>query len=167
MNEIKSLFSAMEVSASGLAAQRKRLNAISENLANAGTTRTEEGGPYRRKVTRFVEAPQHQAFRRTLEAQEIALDMSRTSSGHMESDERRGEAGTVSGVRADVQPDDAPPVVVYDPSHPDADENGYVKMPNVNVVQEMVDLISATRNYEANVTAVKSFKEMTRKALEI
>jgi len=159
----------MEISASGLAAQRRRLNAISENLANASTTRTAEGGPYRRKITRFSEAPQmvKTTFRNALDKQEENIELLQTRVGHMEPFEREKGGQTVSGVSADVVQDDSPPVTVYDPNHPDADENGFVKMPNVNVVSEMVDMISATRAYEANVTAIKSFKEMAKKALEI
>ena len=159
----------MEVSASGLAAQRRRLNAIAENLANASTTRTAEGGPYRRQVARFSEAAPASAasFQNALQQQEESLELLRTRAGHLEPEAGEAGDGRLSGVRADIARDDSPPILVHDPGHPDADENGYVRMPNINVVTEMVDMISATRAYEANVTAVKSFKEMTKKALEM
>jgi flagellar basal-body rod protein FlgC len=122
----------MDISGSGLAAQRARLDLIANNLANAETTRTAEGGPYKR------------------------LHLL------LEEDHEQG------GVRVvEVQQDPRPVRLVHQPGHPDANEQGYVEMPNVNVVEEMVDLVSATRSYEANVTALNAGKAMTRKALEI
>lgn len=132
------MFEAMRISATGLAAERLRMDLIANNLANINTTRTAEGGPYKRQSAVFAEI------------------MSRT----------RGPGG--GGVRVvEVSRDTSPPQLVYDPGHPDADATGYVAMPNVNVINEMVDMITATRAYEANVTAVNSFKEMFLKALEI
>ncbi len=125
----------IDVSASGLAAQRRRLDTIAENLANAETTRTPEGGPYQRKQVIFAEA----------------LD-----------------AAGNSGVEiAEVANDPNPGRKVYQPGHPDADAEGYVELPNVNVMEEMADMISATRSYEANVTALNATKGMVRKALDI
>jgi flagellar basal-body rod protein FlgC len=141
--EITPLFSGMDVSATGLSAQRKRMNAIAENLANSETTRTKEGGPYRRQQTSLT---QDVPFASELEA-----------------------AGDYpfSGVKANVTRDPAPFREVYDPDHPDADENGMVKMPNVDIVQEMTELISASRAYEANATAFNASKGMMKKALEL
>lgn len=167
MNEINNLFSSLDISASGLAAQRRRLDAIAENLANVSTTRTEDGGPYRRKITSFSSGAQQTSFQQTLDSKQSDLDLNLTRAGHILPDEAEGGSGELSGVRANIQRDQSPPIMVYDPDHPDADKNGYVKMPNINVVSEMVDMISASRAYEANVTAVRSFKEMARKALEI
>lgn len=140
----------MEISASGLSAQRTRLNIISQNLANANTTRTQEGGPYRRKVTVFSAVP----FTNHLER---AMDY--PPYGNM--DPRRG----VSVDR--VEDDQAPFKRVYDPGHPDADKDGYVNLPNVDVVTEMADMITATRSYDANVTAINAGKSMAMKALDI
>jgi flagellar basal-body rod protein FlgC len=142
------LFDALHTSSSGLSAQRLRMNLISANLANAHTTRTREGGPYRRKEVVFAaQAKPSASFRDELKAR---------------------QADPAPGVRAvRVFEDPRPPVTKYDPRHPDADERGYVAYPNVSLVEEMVNMISATRSYEANVTAVRAAKDMALKALEI
>ncbi|KXG77605.1 Flagellar basal-body rod protein FlgC [Fervidicola ferrireducens] len=143
-----SIFRAMEISASGLTAQRLRMDVISNNIANVNTTRTEQGGPYRRKRVIFQEKRPDFNFK------EILNDSLSKAVGE--------------GVRVvAIEEDPAPFKLVYDPSHPDADDNGYVRMPNVNIVTEMVDMISATRSYEANVTAINAAKSMISKALEI
>jgi flagellar basal-body rod protein FlgC len=143
-----SIFRAMEISASGLTAQRLRMDVISNNIANVNTTRTAQGGPYRRKRVIFQEKRSEPNFRELL--QNTLLNAA-------------GE-----GVRVvAIEEDNAPFRLVYDPSHPDADEDGYVRMPNVYIVTEMIDMISATRSYEANVTAINSVKSMISKALEI
>jgi flagellar basal-body rod protein FlgC len=128
-----SFFGSMNISASGLSAQRLRMDVISENIANVDTTRTANGGPYLRKAALF---------------QEI-LENAR-------------------GVRvAEIATDNTPGQRVYEPGHPDADADGYVRMPNVNVTTEMVNMISASRSYEANITAMNSTKAMIAKTLEI
>lgn len=141
------LYDALHTSATGLAAQRLRMNLISANLANVNTTRTPAGGPYRRKEVVFEARPAPESFRDVLRARQ-------------------------SRRPADVQAtriieDQRPPVVKYAPHHPDADEKGYVALPHINVMEEMVNMISATRSYEANVTAVRAAKDMALKALEI
>lgn len=129
-------FSAMRISASGMSAERLRMDTISSNMANATTTRTEEGGPYKRKVAVFQEA----------------YDSARNP----------------SGVKAvEIQDDESELRKVYDPTHPDADETGYVTYPNVNVLNEMADMIVSTRAYEANVDTLTANKNMFTKALEI
>ena len=140
-------FDALQTSSTGLSAQRVRMNLISGNLANANTTRTAEGGPYRRKEAIFAAAPAAGSFNELLET-------------------RRQEALPHVKV-VDVFTDNSAPIRKFDPQHPDADELGYVSLPNVNVMEEMVNLISATRSYEANVAAIKAAKEMALKALEI
>lgn len=131
------------VSSTGLAAQRLRLNLIAENVANAQTTRTEEGGPYRRKDPVFAARP----F-------DILLD-------------REMAAGS-TGVAVDrIQVDPKPPRMQYDPGHPDANADGYVAMPNVDVVTEMVNMMSASRAYESNVSVLNASKSMALKAMEI
>jgi flagellar basal-body rod protein FlgC len=128
----------LRVSASGLTAQRTRLDTIASNLANATTTRTPEGGPYRRREVVFT--PQAEG----------------------------AEPGAESGVTVtEIREDARQPQMVYDPAHPDANPDGYVAMPNVSVLEEMVDLISASRAYEANVTAMNVEKGMMQKALDI
>jgi len=140
-------FDAISASSSGLSAQRLRMNLISGNLANVNTTRTREGGPYRRKEAIFAARPLEESFKKIL------------------ADRHRKQLSTVQVDR--VIEDSNPPVMKYDPGHPDADEKGYVAMPNINVMEEMVNMISATRGYEANVSALKAAKEMATTALEI
>jgi flagellar basal-body rod protein FlgC len=136
-------FGALDISASGLTAQRTRLNVIAENLANAETTRTVDGGPYRRKLVRFGAEPAA-PFGHTLEAMQTT-------------------AVKVLG----IEESDEPMRRIHQPAHPDADASGYLTLPNINPILEMVDLLSATRAYEANVTAVQAAKSMGAKALEI
>ena len=165
MEEINGLFAALKISATGLAAQRRRMNAIAENLANTDTTRTDEGGPYRRKVTRFSEKNRVARFRDTLAHTRVRMDTPRI--GHIRPVDDPLTKQRFSGVAVDIVRDRSLPETVYDPNHPDADEQGYVELPNVNVITEMVDMISASRAYEANVTAIKATKDMAIKALEI
>ena len=140
-------FDAMNTSSAALSAQRLRMNLISGNLANVNTTRTNQGGPYRRKEAVFAAGPVDQPFKRIL------------------ADRRNKNLSTVKVAR--VVEDRNPPVLKYDPQHPDADDKGYVALPNINLMEEMVNMISATRGYEANVTALKAAKDMALKALEI
>ena len=140
-------FDAINTSSAALSAQRLRMNLISGNLANINTTRTREGGPYRRKEAIFAAQPLTRPFAEIL------------------ADRQNKHLSTVKV--ADVVEDPNPPVMKYDPGHPDADENGYVAMPNINLMEEMVNMISASRGYEANVTALNAAKDMALKALEI
>ncbi|MBC2711757.1 MAG: flagellar basal body rod protein FlgC [Desulfosarcina sp.] len=136
----------LAISSTGLSAQRLRMNLISSNMANVNTTRTETGEPYKRKDVIF-EAVQEGGFKEVL-------------------DEHLDEAGR--GVKvARIIEDNKPFVEKYDPGHPDADENGYIRLPNVNIVEEMVNMISASRSFEANATAVRATKDMAGIALEI
>ena len=140
-------FNSIQTSASGLSAQRLRMNLISGNLANVNTTHTEQGGPYRRKEAIFSAQSINSTFNKIL------------------TDRQKSQ---FTGVRVDrVYEDLAPPVMKYEPSHPDANEKGYVAMPNINPMEEMVNMISATRGFEANVTAIKAAKDMALKALQI
>ncbi len=145
-----SMFGAIDAAASGLTAERLRMDVISNNIANANTTRTPEGGAYRRKVVVFQPRSDEQrnAFARFLD------------------DEMSTKAG--EGVRAvGIVEDDAPMPLRYDPTHPDANADGYVEMPNLNIVTEMVDMITASRAYEANATAINAAKSMAARAMEI
>lgn len=139
-----SIFGSMEISVTALAAQRIRMNLIAENLANAEVTRTPSGGPYRRKGV-ALGAREPSAFDALLNAD--------------------GEPGGVEVLK--IVESQAPPNLVYNPSHPDADARGYVAMPNINPVIEMVDLMSASRAYEANISAIQIAKSMMAKTLEI
>lgn len=142
-----SFFKAMDISSSGLAAQRERMNILSANLANAQSTRGDDGGPYRRRDVVFSAVPTGSQFE----------------------DYLNGDAGTqlrkVDVV--EIHKDTSAPRRVYDPGHPDADAKGFVEMPNVQVMTEMVNMIAATRAFEANATAIDDAKQMALKALEI
>ena len=139
-------FTALEVSASALSAERLRMNTISSNLANAQTTRTPEGGPYRRKDPVFQAQPVD-SFKSVLNNQmQVPIHKVKV---------------------VDIVSDRSAPKMVYQPDHADANPEGYVAMPNINTMEEMVNLITASRTYEANVTAIKVTKSMMNKALEI
>ncbi len=142
-----SFMDGMNVSASGMTAQRLRLDIISQNIANVNTTRDENGNVYRRKTVVFAEK----------DVTPFGDILMKTA----------GTAG--NGVKVTQVSEDRESALrkVYDPSHPDADEDGYVTYPNVNVVQEMTDMIDATRSYEANVTAFNASKSMALKGLEV
>ena len=134
---IESLFSGMQISASGLSAQRRRMDLIANNIANANTTRTAEGGPYKRMDVDFVAQVDPQT-------------------------------GMDSGVDiSDVYVDPTAPRMVYDPGHPDANKDGFVAYPNVNMITEMVNMTQVVRAYEANVTALNAAKDMINKSFEI
>ena len=141
------LLTSLKISASGLAANRKRMAAISSNIANAQTTRTAEGGPYRRKEVVFGSEPARETFSEILEG------------------ELGEKAKTVHAT--EVISTNRPPIPKYEPSHPDADNRGYVAYPNINVMEEMANMISASRSYEANISALNTTKSMALKALEI
>ncbi|MBM3277983.1 MAG: flagellar basal body rod protein FlgC [Candidatus Handelsmanbacteria bacterium] len=161
------IFDTLDISASGLSAQRRKLTAISSNIANVDTTRTDEGGPYKRRRVVMLESPQPARFSAVLAGQQNRLDL--TDAGHFaEPESRPGEVFAGSGVLTqEVREEAVKPRLVYDPNHPDAREDGYVVYPDINVVTEMVDLITASRAYEANVTAMSAAKDMTNKALSI
>ena len=132
-----------KICGSGLAAQRAKMDVVSSNLANAGTTKTEEGGPYRRKMVVLKAENIDEPFDKTLR-------------------------GALSEVKVDqVAEDPSPMKSVYDPAHPDADAKGFVLLPNVNAITEMADMINVGRNYEAVVTAFDAVKNMALKTLEI
>lgn len=138
-------FNTLRISSSGLSAERLRMDTIASNIANVATTRGENGGPYRRKIAVFQENLNNEIDKNTGK-----------------------EKNEMLGVKAvGIKEDESPLRRVYDPSHPDADKDGYVLMPNVNVLNEMADMIAATRSYEANINAVNSEKSMFLKALEI
>ena len=143
------MFSAFNINASGLTAQRYRMDVISENVANAQTTRTEDGTPYRRKAVTFAQKSDQANF---------SSVFGTVSEGY------KGQGVKVTSVFEDTE---TPMNMVYDPAHPDADENGYVTYPNVNIVMEMTNLIDASRAYEANATAFNASKSMALQGLEL
>jgi flagellar basal-body rod protein FlgC len=139
------IFTSLQISSSALTAQRTRLNVISSNLANVGTTRTPEGGPYRKQDVVFRSVP-----------------------GGFDQQLGQAMGGAVSGVEvAEIRANPAPFRSIYEPGHPDADENGMVALPNIDTMAEIVDMMSATRSYEANASAIQAAKRMALKALEI
>lgn len=140
-------FTAINVSSSGLSAQRTRLNIASSNLANVETTRTPDGGPYRRRQVVLSAVPFSNAFEQVQRA-----DM-------------HDQTHTVEVTS--IVNDESEPRLVYNPDHPDAREDGYVAMPNINPISEMVDLLSTSRSYEANVSALKAAKTMAMEALKL
>jgi flagellar basal-body rod protein FlgC len=141
-----SLLSALSISASGMSAQRQRTELLVENLANSDTTRTPEGGPYRRKDAVFVSDPTASQFSSLFES----------------------EMGSGSGVRvSEVITDKRDPEKRYLPGHPDADKDGYVAFPRMNPAEDMVDLLGASRGYQANVSAVSAVKDMIQRSLDL
>lgn len=143
------IFSSFNINSSGMTAQRYRMDIISQNLANANTTRTQDGTPYRRKVVTFAQKNSQTPFSRVLN----------TATGRYS-----GTGVKVDGVYEDTWTE---MVMTYDPSHPDADEDGYVTNPNVNIITEMTNMIDASRAYEANATAFNASKAMALKGLEL
>ena len=144
-----SFFNSINVAASGLTAQRLRMDVIAENIANVNTTRTADGGPYQRRTVIFEEAP--------------GVGRPFGSVFNNAVDNRRSTGVRVSRIVSDPTPG----MLAFDPTHPDADEEGYVRMPNINIVEEMVNMISASRSYEANITSMSSFRSITQRTLEI
>ena len=142
-----SLFSSLSVSASGMSAQRARTEVLVENLANSETTRTPDGGPYRRKDVVFAEDGGMGSFSSAMDS---AL------------------GNNLSGVMvSETTVDDSPPEMRYMPSHPDANKDGYVAFPKINPAEDMVDLLGASRGYEANVAAISAVKDMISKSLDL
>jgi flagellar basal-body rod protein FlgC len=146
------LYSSIEVSASGLSAERLAMDVIANNLANVNTTRTPEGGPFKRQVVVF--AQKQEAASAT-----AADDLGPDGAGADPSASRAGVEAVA------ILPAEGPDKLVYDPTHPDADANGYVHMPNIEVVKEMVDMMAASRAYEANVTAISEARTMGAAAI--
>lgn len=139
------IFDIFKISSSALIAQRQRIEVISTNLANIQTTRTEDGGPYRKKEVVFT-----------------------TTDVNRDKGLATGGLEPAEGVMVEEITDSQKPFeIVYDPDHPDSDENGYVRFPNVNPMEEMTDMVSASRAYEANINVINTAKEMFLKALEI
>jgi flagellar basal-body rod protein FlgC len=136
----------MKIGASGLTAQRLRMDTIASNLANIETTRTPEGGPYKRKDVMFTALPLN----------EFATSFEDALADHV-----RQVAVT------EVVEDQSPPTMVYNPNHPDANTEGYVAMPNINLMEEMVNLINATRSFEANVQSINAAKSMALRAIDL
>ena len=143
------MFDSFDINATGMTAQRYRMDIISQNVANANTTRTSDGSPYVRKVVTFTEKDTQTPFRHVL---------------NKATDHYSGKGVKINGVYEDKTTEMN---MVYDPSHPDANENGYVTYPNVNIITEMTNLIDASRSYEANATAFNASKNIAMQGLNI
>lgn len=145
---MSSFLSGFRIASSGMAAQRARMDTISSNMANIATTRTPEGGPYRRKDVVFESMADMKSFGDVM------------SVGDPKSDLQRVQV-------TDIVYDKKAPILKYEPGHPDANEEGYVAYPNINVMEEMANMVQAQRSYEANVQAIQATKDMALSALEI
>ena len=162
---MSNFLNSFDISGYGLSAQRVRVNTISSNIANAQTTRTEEGGPYRRKEVVFKAIDFNQYYNNAIKDS--------TNSAQYEDPLSEGDLGkrvnpAIMSVIVDkISRDDSEPKMKFDPSHPDADANGYVAYPNINPVIEMADLVEATRSYQANVAAFQSAKDMANSAISM
>lgn len=141
-------FSGLRISSSGMTAQRTRMNTISSNIANINTTNTPEGGPYRRKDVVFEAMPDGKSFGEVLSTTDPRARMDRVQV-------------------VDVISDRKAPILKYEPDHPDANPEGYVAYPNINLMEEMTNMIQASRAYEANVSALQATKDMALSALEL
>ena len=160
-----SFLNSYDISGYGLSAQRARVNTISSNIANAQTTRTDEGGPYRRKQVVFKAIDFNSHFNQ-------ALKNSTESKGYEDpldegSFDKKVNPAIMSVIVDKISQDDSKPKMKYEPEHPDADTNGYVAYPNINPVIEMADLVEATRSYQANVAAFESSKQMANNAISL
>ena len=160
-----SFLNSFDISGYGLSAQRVRVNTISANIANAQNTRTEEGGPYRRREVLFKAINFNPLFNQAIDAQNDTLGY---SDPLREGDfGKKANPAIMSVVVDKIVRDDSGTKMKYDPGHPDADAKGYVAYPNINPVVEMADLVEATRSYQANVAAFESAKNMATSAISI
>lgn len=161
------LLNAIQTSSQGMTVQRRRMNTVAENIANAETTSTQEGGPYRRQRVDVIAGKEQIRFSKMLD--NAGVQLARTNPGHIGS----GRAGAIghakqSTVNSKIVTDsDLEYRMIHDPSHPDANADGYVKMPDIEIMTEMVDMMSAARAYEANTVAIATAKKMARSALDI
>jgi flagellar basal-body rod protein FlgC len=161
------LFHAIDVSATGLSLQRRKMDVVAENIANAETTRTPKGGPYRRKRMVVSEVSDKVPFKNELVRARTGL--ARTNPQHRYG-KLRISSPRLELAKVDGREHEAPKEsyrLVHDPDHPDADEQGFVRMPDIEIVTEMVDMMTASRAYEANTMAIAAAKDMARRALEI
>ncbi|MBU0472767.1 MAG: flagellar basal body rod protein FlgC [Bacteroidetes bacterium] len=155
-----------KISARGLSVQRTRMNLIAENIANAETTRTENGEPFKRK---FITISQNEKVSNGLSQAQSTLKMQTTNGDHIPfvSPSSSMSGGSNSGLDYQVNEDTSQGELIFMPNHPDANEDGYVQSSNINVIQEMVEMIAASRSYEANLTALDTSKQIAKDSLEI
>ncbi len=164
--KIGNSFFGFDISAKGLTIQRKRMNLIAENLANGNSVRTEDGQPVKRKVLNVVQKSAN--FSEQMRDISNTIRINTTNSNHISRPIENSNSRSITpGLDIKVQEDQTKGEVVYMPEHPNADQNGYVEMSNINTINEMIDMIAATRSYEANLTALNSSKQMIKDSLEI
>lgn len=159
----ENIFSSFDISGQGMSVQRMRLSATAKNIANINTTKSIDGEPYKREVV-VVRAIHGSPFD---EEMQYMISMDKSSPDHAPAAKKGKYPPDYSVLKAKTATDNSAPRIVYDPHHPDADDNGYVKMPNINIVTEMVEMISAQRAFEANTGVVDSAKNIARNSLEI
>jgi flagellar basal-body rod protein FlgC len=161
------LFSSLKISGSGLSVFRRKMNVAAENLANAETTKTPEGGPYKKKILSIATKKVRQTFSRELNS--ASVELQRTNPAHVPGNKIAVANDNVinHAQSKEVVPLDQNFQMVYDPDHPDANAEGFVAMPDVDPLIEMVDMMTAARAYEANLSAIKTIKDITKKSLEI
>ena len=155
-----------KISARGLSVQRTRMNLIAENIANAETTRTENGQPFKRK---FISITQNEKGLNGLNQQQPTLKMQTTNGDHIPfvNPDNSLVGGSTSGLDYQINEDATQGELIFMPNHPDANEEGYVESTNINIIQEMVEMIAASRSYEANLTALDTSKQIAKDSLEI
>jgi len=166
--KLQGLFQGIDISTTGLSSYRKALELINENIANVNTTRTKEGGPYQRQTPVFNERNRDGSFADLLNS--VTTQMDASNQNHFPEGKSRLYASdrTMDGVDVkNVRPAVQEYRLVYDPKHPDADAEGYVKFPKINLLEEMVAMMQVSRAYEANVTAMQAAKTMAKNALEV
>ena len=161
------LFSSLKISGAGLSINRRKMNVTAENIANAETTRTQDGGPYRKKTVAVSGADGKTDFNTILRRHTVSL--ARTDHGHIQTD-RKYDRASVDLILPQAHERVAPAndtKMVYDPSHPDANEDGWVQMPDINIIVEMVNMMTAARAYEANATTLEATKNIYAAAMDI
>lgn len=156
--------SSFGISAKGMSVQKQRMDIVAENIANANTTKTEDGQPYKKK---FLLVEEDTSNNTIVKKASGAFEMNASSAGHLSSIGSNTDQLSYDDIQTTVKQDASMGELVHMPEHPDANSDGYVQMPNINVVTEMIDMITATRNYEANLTAFNASKQIAKDSLEI
>ena len=159
-------FPAFDLSANGLSVQRKKMNIIAENIANADTVRSDNGLPYQKKF--LTVKRNNNLFPAPIDAEGKILRLNTSNNNHISTSSAvRTYNGSQENIKMEENVDKSQGDIVYSPDHPNADENGYVEISNVNIITEMVEMIAATRSYEANLTALNASKQIAKDSLEI
>jgi flagellar basal-body rod protein FlgC len=161
------MFASLKISGSGLSVFRRKMNVAAENLANAETTKTRDGGPYKKKVLQIAAKGVEHAFSSQLNSAAVKLTQTDRDHAPGKSTAKSNDLKVMHAEGKELVDPNQQVRVIYEPDHPDADEEGFVKMPDIDPLMEMVEMMTAARAYEANITAIKTIKDITRKSLEI